>query len=395
MAGPLAGVRVLDFTWVLAGPYATMVLADLGAEVIKVEAPGTGDFTRNYGPFFGDVSHYFTSINRSKRSVVLNLKTEQGRKIARQLAAKVDVLVENFLPGTMGKFGLAYEDLQSLNPGLIYASCSGFGHTGPYVNRPAYDVIIQAMAGTMSITGEPGRGPVRVGTSIGDIGAALFTVIGVLSSLVDRQKSSLGQCLDISMYDCQVALLENAVTRYFASGEIPARLGSRHSVITPFQAFPTKDGSFVAGAGNERQWPNFCRALGLEQMLEDERFATNNDRARNVVAMEAEISKATVTLTTEQCLAALAKADVPCGPVQTIDQVVRDPQLEAREMIVEVRHPRVGPIKMVGSPLRMSRFTNAKPMPSPDLGQHTAEVLSELLGYSEEQVEALRQEGVV
>jgi CoA:oxalate CoA-transferase len=248
----LEGVRVLDFTWVLAGPYASMVLADLGAEVIKVEAPGTGDFTRKYAPFFGDVSHYFTSINRSKRSVTLNLKSEKGRKIARDLAAVSDVLVENFLPGTMAKFGLSYEELKDINPRLVYASCSGFGQDGPYVDRPAYDVIVQAMAGTMSITGEAGRGPVRVGTSIGDIGAALFTVIGILGALRERDTSGEGQRLDISMYDCQVALLENAVTRYFSSGEIPTRLGSRHSVITPFQAFPNQR-RLVRGGGRKRE----------------------------------------------------------------------------------------------------------------------------------------------
>lgn len=395
MAGPLEGVRVLDFTWVLAGPYASMVLADLGADVIKVEAPGTGDFTRRYAPFFGDVSHYFTSINRNKRSITLNLKTDKGRQIAKELAAKSDVLIENFLPGTMAKFGLAYEDLKPINPRLVYASCSGFGQDGPYVNRPAYDVIVQAMAGTMSITGEPGRGPVRVGTSIGDIGAALFAVIGILAALIDRNRTGEGQLVDIAMYDCQVALLENAVTRYFSSGEVPTRLGSRHSVITPFQAFPTKDGSFVAGAGNEKQWQAFCRALGLTKLLEDERFADNNARCRNVDELERQVSAVTSTMTTAECLAALADADVPCAPVQTIDQVVRDPQLAHRRMFVEVQHRRVGPIKMVGSPIKLSRSKPPKPRPSPDLGEHSAEILSEVLGYAPGQVEALRAEQVI
>ncbi|MHB9092079.1 MAG: CaiB/BaiF CoA transferase family protein, partial [Chloroflexota bacterium] len=370
--------------------------ADMGAEVIKVEAPGTGDFTRNYAPFFGkDVSHYFASINRNKKSIVVNLKTEAGKEVIRELAAKCDVVTENFLPGTMAKFGLAYEDLQPVNPRLIYASCSGFGQTGPYVNRPAYDVIIQAMAGTMSITGEPGRGPVRVGTSIGDVGAAIFTVVGILAALLEREKSGLGQRLDISMYDCQVALLENAFTRFFSSGEVPTRLGSRHSVITPFQAFPTKDGSFVAGAGNEKQWPAFCRALGLSQMIEDDRFATNNQRTKNVIEMEAQISDVTKTMTTEECLAALAKADVPVAPVQTIDQVVEDPQLAARNMFVEVEHPRAGMLKMVGSPIKLSRSDGTEPCPCPDLGQHTEEVLRELLGLADDQIEALRREQAI
>ncbi len=385
----------MDFTWVLAGPYATMILADLGADVIKVEVPGTGDFTRTYAPFFGDVSHYFTSINRNKRSITLNLKTEDGRAIARQLAAKCDVLMENFLPGTMAKFGLTYEKLSKDNPGLIYASCSGFGQTGPYVNRPAYDVIVQAMSGTMSITGEEGGGPVRVGTSIGDISASLFSTIGILAALLERQNSGLGQRLDIAMYDCQVAILENAVTRYFSSGQVPTRLGSRHSVITPFQAFPTKDGSFVAGAANARQWENVCRSLKLERLLDDPRFTDNNLRTAHVKELEAEISAVTTNMTTAEVLEALADASVPCAPVQTIDQVVKDPQLNSRNMFVEVEHHRVGPIKMVGSPLRMSRSVITTPTASPDLGQHTDEILRSVLGYSDSEIERLHAEKAV
>ena len=384
---------MLDFTWVLAGPFATMILADLGAEVIKVEAPGTGDFSRRYAPFVGDVSHYFHSINRSKRSLVLNLKHERGRQVARDLAARADVLVENFVPGTMARWGLGYEGLKPLNPRLVYASCSGFGQTGPYSQRPAYDIIVQALAGTMSITGEPGRSPTRVGFSAGDLGGALFTTIGILAALQERERSGLGQWVDISMLDSQVALLENAFTRYFAAGHVPGPLGTRHSVIVPFQAYPSQDGQFVVAAGNQTQWAAFCRALGLDDLRDDERFATPAIRATNVLALEQEVSARTTQLTTEACLSVLTAEDVPCAPVQSIDKVVDDPQLRHREMFVEPRHKRVGPMRAVGSPIRMSRSRPSPPRACPDLGEHTTEVLHELLGLSAAEIEDLRCEG--
>ncbi|MHB1417054.1 MAG: CaiB/BaiF CoA transferase family protein [Chloroflexota bacterium] len=395
MGGPLEGTRVLDFSWVLAGPFTTMILADLGAEVIKVEMPGTGDFTRQYAPYFGDVSHYFLSINRSKESVTLNLKHERGREIARALAGQVDVLVENFVPGTMERFGLGYEDLQQANPRLIYASCSGFGQTGPYVDRPAFDIIVQAMAGTMSITGEPGGRPVRAGFSAADLGGAFFTTIGILAALNERERSGIGQRIDVSMFDCQVAMLENAFTRYLASGEVPQRLGSRHSVIAPFQAYPARDGEFVVAAGNERQWASFCRALGLKHLQEDDRFTTVARRVQNVEALEQEIIARTTTLTIAECLDALSAADVPCAPVQTIDEVVEDPQLAAREMFVEVEHPRVGPLKVVGSPIKMSRTRVTKARPCPDLGEHTADVLGRLLGLGPRELADLHRDGAI
>jgi len=396
MVGPLSGTRVLDFTWVLAGPYATMVLADLGAEVIKVEPPNGGDFSRHFGPYFdGDVSHYFLSINRGKKSITVNLKTKRGNEIIRDLVKQADVLVENFVPGTMARLGLAYEQLREINPRLIYASASGFGHSGPYMDRPAYDVIVQAMAGTMSLTGEPGRPSVRVGYSIGDMGASLFTVIGVLAALNERERSGLGQHVDIAMLDSQVALLENAVTRYFCSGKVPAKIGSRHPSIAPFQAYRSKDGEFVLGAANDRQWQAVCSALGLRHLLEDERFLSNDLRVTHADEMEAEIEAVTTRMTTDECLARLMEAQVPCGPVQTIDKVVQDPQLAAREMFVEVEHPRAGRLKVTGSPLKLSRTPGRVERASPDLGEHTAEVLGELLGYSPAEVEALREQGIV
>ena len=395
MSGPLEGVRVLDFTWALAGPYATALLADLGAEVVKVEMPGVGDFTRRNAPFVGDVSHYFLSVNRGKKSITLNLKHERGREIARALARKSDVLVENFVPGTLDRLGLGYAEMSALNPRLVYASCSGFGQTGPYAQRPAYDIIIQALAGTMSITGERGRPPVRVGFSVGDLGGALFTTIGILAALAERERSGLGQCVDVSLLDAQVALLENAFSRFFATGKVPERLGSRHPVVAPFQVYPSCDGQFVVAAGNERQWPAFCRALGLERLLADARFATASQRAANADDLEREVSAVTATLATAECLAALAEAEVPCAPLQTIAQAAADPHLAAREMFVTLDHPRCGPLKVVGTPLKMSRTPPAVARPSPDLGEHTEEVLATLLGLTAADVEYLRREGAV
>lgn len=395
MGAPLAGLRVLDFTWVLAGPYATMVLADLGAEVIKIEMPGSGDFTRRYAPFFGDVSHYFLSINRGKKSVTLNLKSERGVAIARELARESDILVENFVPGTMEKLGLGYDVMKELNPRLIYASCSGFGQTGPYVQRPAFDIIVQALAGTMSITGQSDGPPARVGFSVGDLGGSLFTAVGVLAALHERERSGLGQLIDVGLLDCQVALLENVFTRYFASGVVPQREGTRHPVIAPFQAYPTRDGEFVVAAGNERQWAAFCRALGLDHLVEQDRFASVARRAENVAELEREVTAVTRQLTTDECLARLEAADVPCSPVHTVDQVVQDPQLAARGMFTLIEHPRAGSLKVVGTPVKMSRSVPAVGGPCPDLGEHTQEVLAQLLGLSNDEIGDLRRQGAI
>lgn len=397
MGGPLEGVRVLDFTWALAGPYATMILADLGAEVIKVEIPGSGDMSRKWPPYYGstDVSHYFFSINRGKKGLTLNLKSERGKEIARRLIAQADILVENMVPGTMAKLGLGYEDVKDLNPRLIYASCSGFGHDGPYRDRPAFDIIVQAMAGTMSVTGEKGRPPVRVGFSIGDIAGGMYTAVGVLAALVERERSGLGQYLDISLMDSQVAMLEGAFARYFASGQVPTRNGSRHPILAPFQAYPTSDGEFVVGVGNDRQWDAFCRALGLTHLLEEEKYRTVGDRMEHVDELEEEIAARTRTMTTAECLAALSAACVPNAPVQTIAQAANDPQVNHREMLVDVEHKRAGKVRIVGTPIKMSRSQPRVRRPAPDLGEHSAAVLSELLGMDEQEIAQLREQGVI
>jgi CoA:oxalate CoA-transferase len=394
MAGPLKGIRVIDLSWVLSGPFATMVLADLGADVIKVERPGTGDLARRNGPFIDGLSSYFMSINRGKRSITLDLSKPRGKEILLALVERADILVENFVPGTMKRLGLDYEVLKEHNPRLIYASISGFGQTGPYAQRPALDVIVQGMAGTLSITGEPDGPPVRVGTSIGDITASLFAVIGILAALQERQVSGRGQALDISMLDSQVAILENAIARYFATGQVPRRLGTRHPVTTPFQAFRTRDGYIVVAVMDD-QWPLFCKAIGRVDLLEDERFKSGYSRTQHYHLLEPIFNEAMLKKTSQEWLEELSALGIPCGPVNSIDRVVEDPQVVHRGMIKEVPHKRLGRVKVVNSPIKLSRTPPEVERPAPDLGEHTEEVLKELLGMGDEELSALRAEGII
>lgn len=391
---PLDGIKVIDLSRILAGPYCTMILADLGAEVIKIEEPTHGDEARGIGPFLGGVSAYFLSINRGKKSVAVNLKDPRGRDLVKALIARADILVENFRPGTMDRLGLDYETLARLNPGLIYAACSGFGQTGPYRSRGAYDMVIQGMGGVMSITGEPGGRPLKTGPAIGDLTAALFTAIGVLAALQARERTGKGQLVDIGMLDCQVALLENAVIRYTAAGEVPGPLGARHPSIAPFEAFEAKDGYVIFAVGTPH-WEPFCRVIGHEELLEDPRFATNALRAANHGALQPFIAEVAKTKTVEEWMAIMEKAGVPCGPINTIDKVVADPQVQARGMIAAIHHPGVGAVRMPGSPLKLSRTPSRVDRPAPRLGEHTTEILKAWLGLSGEAIGALQQQGVI
>ncbi|MBM3277562.1 MAG: CoA transferase [Candidatus Handelsmanbacteria bacterium] len=395
MKGLLDGVRVLDFTRVLAGPYAAMVLADLGAQVIKVELPSAGDEARGFGPFQQGESAYFTSVNRGKKSLTLDLRTPRGQELARHLAGKCQVLIENFRPGSMARFGLGWEELHRLHPSLVYASISGFGQTGPYALRPAYDVVIQAMSGLASITGHPGMPPVRVGSSVADLSAALFGVIGILAALARARQTGEGQQVDIAMLDCQVALLENALARYFVTGEVPSPLGSRHPAITPFQFFETASGHVVVAAGNDPLWKKLCQALGLPGLAGDPRFATNALRTRHHDQLEAALAPALKKQDTAHWLRVLEEAGVPCGPINDIAQVAADPQVQARGMISRQQHPRAGEVVVPASPLKFSDTPVELGTPAPLLGQHTEEVLVGLLGMGVAEVEALRQKGVV
>ena len=407
MPGALEGLTVLDLTWILSGPFCTMVMADQGAEVIKIERPGVGDASRGTGPFVSrkgpvqsqdqGISAYFMSINRNKKSVTLNLADDRGRELFRSLVLQADVVVENYTPGIMARWGLDYEPLRELNPRLIYCAISGFGQTGPYAQRPALDIIVQAMGGIMSITGEEGRGPMRVGASVGDIVAGLFAAVGICAALHEREHSGLGQMLDLSMLDCQLATLENAFARLFATGEVPGALGTRHPAATPFQAFPTKDGWMVVAifGGNPTNWALFCAAIERTDFIDDERFQTAWDRTRHIDILEPAITEAMRRRTTREWEEELVPLGIPCGPVNNVGQVAEDPQVQARQMLTSLADSRLGTWRHVDTPLRLSRTPGGVFTEPPDLGGHTGEVLQRLLGKTPQEVEALRQDGVV
>ena len=395
MTGPLKGIRVLDLTRILAGPYATMILRDLGAEVIKIEQPGTGDEARDFGPFKNDFSLYFMSVNRGKKSVTLNLKSRRGKELFLELVKGSDILVENFRPGTMEKLGLDYESLKEHQPSLLYAACSGFGQTGPYAMRGAYDMIIQGMGGIISITGEPDRPPVRVGTSIGDITSALFTAIGILSALRHRDQTGEGQLIDVGMLDCQVAILENAMVRYFSTGDIPRPLGRRHPAITPFEVFESADGYVVIAIGNNELWRKFCEHVGQPELIDDERFNTNALRTENHESLFPILAEIMCHRTTDEWVEALEAIGVPCGPVNTVDKVANDPQVLARDMIAEVEHDTTGTVQVPGIPIKLSETPGQIDAPAPNLGEHTSEVLTGLLGLGVQEVNQLKQDGIV
>ena len=395
MAGPLKGIRVLDLTRILAGPYAAMILRDLGAEVIKIEQPVVGDEARGIGPFKNDFSLYFMSINRGKKSLTLNLKSQSGKAIFVDLVKQSDILVENFRPGAMKRLGLDYETLKKHHPSLLYAACSGFGQTGPYAGRGAYDMIIQGMGGIISITGEPDRPPVRVGTSISDLTAALFTAIGILSALRHRDQTGEGQLIDVGMLDCQVAILENALVRYLSTGEVPQPLGRRHPTITPFEAFESADGYVVIAMGNNVLWKKFCDHVNQPELVDDERFCTNALRTEHHDELFPILAEIMRQRSTDQWVTALEEIGVPCGPVNTVDKVATDPQVLAREMIVEVEHEVTGTVGIPGIPIKLSETPGRVDAPAPNLGEHTEEILTGLLGLGSDEVDRLKQQGVV
>ncbi|MFC2034732.1 CaiB/BaiF CoA transferase family protein [Chloroflexota bacterium] len=386
MAGPLEDVRILDLSWVLSGPFATMILNDLGAEVLKVERLEVGDIARGNGPYVKGLSSYFLSLNRGKKSITLNLASEKGRDIFLRLVEHVDIVVENFTPGTMEKLGLSYETLKQYNPKIIYAACSGFGQTGPYATKPAFDTIVQAMGGIMSTTGQPGGPPIRPGASMGDITAGLFLCIAILTCLHERHASGQGQMIDISMLDCQVAIQENSFARYLNTGEVPQALGTRHPVFTPFQVFSTMD-SYIAVAmmgGVRDQWPLYCAAIDRPDIIDDERFQTGWLRTQNYAALEPILTEAMRTKSTQEWLAELEQVGIPCGPVNTIDKVAADPQILAREMIAEVHHTKAGSFKVANTPIKLSRTPSKLERASPDLGEHTKEILRKFLEMTEQ-----------
>jgi len=395
---PLEGITVLDASRVLSGPFCTMQLGDLGAEVVKVERPDGGDQTRGWTPpTYGDseVSAYYLSINRNKRSLTLNLESERGRDLFRELAREADVLVENFRVGKMAEWGLGYEDLREANPGLVYCSISGYGQDGPDSDRPAYDLLMQAEGGMMSITGEPGRPPVRVGVAIADIVAGMYATQSILAALLDRELSGGGgEYIDVSLFDSVVALQTYMASYYFATGDPPGRLGSGHPTIVPYRAFPTADGYVVVACASENLWPKFCEALDRPDLVADDRFGTNDDRVRNRETLEAILEDEIADYDTEAITARFQDHGVPANPVNDMADVFDHPQVAARTMRRSLSHPTAGEVEMPGSPMNFAAAATTFDRHPPTLGEHTAEILREL-GYDDATIERLREDGVL
>jgi formyl-CoA transferase len=393
---PLEGIRVVDFSRVLAGPWCSMLLGDLGADVVKIERPGAGDDTRHWGPpFAGGESAYYLCCNRNKRSVTLNLKDPRGRELAQGLAKQADVVIENFLPESMDAWGLGYEALSRDNPGLVYCSITGFGQTGPRRLEPGYDITIQAMAGVMSITGDVQGGPMKVGVAIADITAGITAWGAVLATLFARGRSGRGERVDISLFDSTVSWLANVGSNYLVSCEVPSRHGTGHPNIVPYQAFAAADGELIVAVGNDSQFKALCQVLGEPALAGDPRFSTNAGRVAHRENLVAIVSARLAERPRGEWLKCLANMGVPCGPVNTLDQVFADPQIKAREMVIEVMHPTIGPLRLAGSPFKLGSSSERPRRPPPLLGEHTAEVLGERLGLSAMQIEELRSAGSI
>ncbi len=400
---PLHDILVIDLTRALAGPFCTMMLGDLGADVVKIERPGRGDDSRGWGPpFVGEPygpypgeSAYFIAANRNKRSVTVNLKDERGQEIVRRLAARADVLVENFRTGVLERMGLGYDDLRALNPRLVYCSVSGYGRSGPYAQRPGYDFVIQAEGGLMSITGPEEGPPSRVGVPIVDITAGMFAATGILAALHGREQTGEGQLVDVSLLDTQVALLANVASNYLIGGQPPRRLGNAHPNIAPYEAFRARDRWFALAAANEHQWAVLCELIGRPDLRDDPRFATNGDRVSNRPALLAALNETFAQRDAADWLADLERAGLPCGPINTVPDALAHPQAKARGLVLEAEHPTAGPVRFAGFPYKLSSTPAEVRLPPPLLGQHTDEVLRDLLGYSAAEVAALRREEVL
>ena len=378
-SGPLSGITVVDLSRILAGPYCTFLMAELGARVIKVEPPGKGDDARHYGPFIAGKSSYFQSVNRGKESIALDLKNDGDKRIFAKLLKRADVVVENFRPGTMEKLGYGWESLHAKYPRLIYAAASGFGHTGPSSREPAYDMVVQGLGGIMSITGHKGSAPTRIGASVGDLGAGLYTAIAVNAALLHRERTGEATKVDIAMFDCQLALLENAIMRYTTTGEIPGPMGARHPSITPFEAFPTADGHIIIAAGNDGLWVKLCAALGRAELATDARFKTNDLRNSNNGKLRDELDPILATRKTAAWAEILGKAGIPCGPINNIAQALQHPQVPARNMLVETTDAAGKTMRLAGNPMKLSAFADPTTRaPAPDLDGDRAAILREL-----------------
>ncbi|WP_066062040.1 CaiB/BaiF CoA transferase family protein [Neobacillus soli] len=395
MKRALDGIRILDVSRVLAGPFCSMILGDLGAEVIKIEHYVSGDETRGWGPpFVNGESAYYICANRNKQSMTLNLKSEEGKEIFAKLASTSDVVIQNFKSGTLEKMGLGYTKLKAKNPGLILASVTGFGTTGPYKDLPGYDYIIQAMSGLMSITGEPDGGPVKVGVAITDVLTGLYTCIGILGALHHRNQTGEGQEIDISLMDCQISSLINVASNYLCSGVIPKRMGNRHPNISPYQVFETKDGKLVIAVGNDEQFKRFTAVLGRPELADREDFIHNEQRLRNNDKLVAICEELLSKKPKKEWKERLDAAGVPNGPINTIAEMFEDPQVKAREMVVEMEHPLIENLKLTGSPLKLSKTPVTMRHHPPLLGEHT-ELLLERIGYNHEEITRLKENNII
>ena len=395
MSMPLEGIRVLDLSRILAGPFCTMMLGDMGAEVIKVENPVGGDDTRGWPPFYdGGESSYFQSVNRNKKSLTLNLKAEEGKEVLRALVQESDILIQNFRPGAIERLGFDWDTCHALNSRLIYASVSGYGQSGPSRARPAYDILLQGEGGLMSITGAEGGGGFKTGIAIADLTTAMFATQGILLAIIAREKTGKGQYVDTAIQDGQAALMSHAAGNYFATGAPPGRLGNRHPSISPYRDFPCSDGELIVAAANDSLWQRFARAIGRADLADDPRWEKNAARVSGRDELEAEIEQTMRTKTRAEWAEIVSGAGVPCGPVRTIEELCADPQIHHREMVVEMEHARTGVLKVMGNPMKLSDTPGEIRMPPPLLGEHTEEVLSRLLGKSDREIAALKEKGV-
>ena len=392
---PLQDIKVIDFSQILAGPFCTMLLADMGADVVKIEKPSGGDDTRRYGPpFIEGESAAFLTLNRNKRSIVLDLKSEQGIAIVRRMLEDADVMIHNFRPGVVDRMGLAYEDVSALNPAIVYCTVSGFGTTGPYSSRAGFDLVAQGMSGLMSINGFPGAPPAKVGVPMADLNTGMFCAYGILTAYINRLTTGQGQHVDASLVESGIAYTLYESATYFATGEVAGPLGSAHRMIAPYQAFATQDGYINIGAANQNNWERMCRAVGREDLLDDDRFASNPERMVSIDALTPIMEETFRTQTTAHWVEVLENAGVPCGPIYNIEQVYADPHVQSRDMSVELEHPKSGSIRNIGVPVKLSDTPGSVRTPAPLLGQHSHEVLAQY-GYVNADITAFRDAGVL
>ena len=394
--GALEGLTVLDLTRVLAGPFCTMMLADMGANIIKVEQAGKGADERQMGPFLNGESAYFMNLNRNKKGLSLNLKSEKGKEIFKELVKKADIVIENYRPGTMEKLGLGYDVLKEVNPRIVYAAVSGFGHYGPYSKRPGYDIIAQAMSGLMSTTGWPGGHPTRSGTAMGDVLGGLSCAIGILSAIYNRSHTNRGQKVDVALVDSAVASLEIINMIYFTENRLPQRIGNRYESVYPYDSFQAKDDLVIIAGGNDKLWSLLCNLMGRPELIEEPRFKLNRDRVKNHEDVKKIVEEWTSTRTVSEIVDTLLATGIPAAPIYNIAQVSEDQHIAgAREMFVQTEHPKAGPIKLTGSHIKLSDTKPAIRTPSPSLGQHNEELLSAMIGLTAQEIKELKESGVI